>query len=301
MAKARIPFLRVVRNALLVIAGLAILAYGGAIAFLYTHQTQMLYMARAVAETPDIPGLPIRDVRIRTPDGETLQAWYEPPRPGKPVFLFLHGQGATLELGKWRYVRMHKEGVGYLALAYRGFSGSTGRPSEQGLFTDGVAAYDWLKAQGFRDSDIVIHGHSLGTGVATYVATQRPARALILEAPFTAAVDVARARYPYMPVDLLMRDRFESRKRIRDVHMPLLIAHGTADSVVPFSEGKALYDMANSPRTFVTLPGSEHNTLTRDGVYDAYWRFLGLAPVDLDPAMVIEKGPPHAEALWQSQ
>ena len=203
------------------------------------------------------------------------------------MILFLHGQGSTLELGKWRYIRMHKEGVGYLALAYRGFSGSTGTPTEQGLFTDGLAAYDWLKAKGFKDADIVIHGHSLGTGVATYVATQRPARALILEAPFTGAVDVAKERYPYMPVDLLMRDKFLNRARIRDVHMPLLIAHGTADTVVPFSEGRALFAMANAPKTFVTMPGSEHNTLTRDGVYAYYWKFLGLAPVDLAPELII--------------
>ncbi len=293
--------MKLLRRVLLALIVVAVTLYAGAMVYLYTQQTHLLYLAKAGAETPDIEGLPIQDVRISTPDGQTLQAWYEPPQPGKPVILFLHGQGAALELGKWRYIRMHKEGVGYLALAYRGFSGSTGSPTEKGLLTDGVAAYDWLKGQGFKDSDIVIHGHSLGTGVATYVATQRPARALILEAPFTAAVDVARGRYPYMPVDLLMRDTFKSRDRIRGVHMPLLIIHGTADTVVPYAEGKALYGLANAPKTFVTLPGSEHNTLTRDGAYDIYWKFLGLAPVDLDPALVIEKGPPRAEALWQSE
>ena len=289
MAKMQNRWRGVVARVVAVLLAGVLVVYGGAIVYLYTQQARLLYMNTPGAETPDIQGLAIRDVRIKTPDGETLEAWYEPPRPGMPVILFLHGQGAGLAMGKWRYIRMHKEGVGYLALAYRGFSGSTGTPSEKGLFTDGVAAYDWLKAQGFKDSDIVIHGHSLGSGVATYVATQRPARALILEAPFTAASDVARERYPYMPVDLLMHDRFESRKRIKDVHMPLLIAHGTADHVVPFSEGKALYDLANEPKTFVVMPGSDHNTLTRDGVYDHYWAFLGLAPVDVDPSLVITK------------
>ncbi len=289
------------RRLLIAVVTIAAIAYGGACGYLYVNQRHMLYLNPRGAETPDIQGLAIRDVRIATPDGETLEAWYEPPWPGKPVILFLHGQGSTLELGKWRYIRMHKEGAGYLAPAYRGFSGSTGTPTEKGLFSDGLAAYDWLKAQGFKDSDIVIHGHSLGTGVATYVATQRPARALILEAPFTAAVDVARERYPVMPVDLLMKDKFASRTRIRDVHIPLLIVHGTADSVVPYAEGKALYAMANAPKTFVTLPGSEHNTLTRDGVYDIYWKFLDLPPVDLDPALTIAKGPPLPEAQWQSQ
>jgi hypothetical protein len=277
--------LRLLRNIALGLIGFAVCLYLGAMAYLYVEQRHLLYLNKAGAEAPDIHGLAITDVRIPTPDGQTLEAWYEPPRPGKPVLLFLHGQAASLELGKWRYIRMHKAGVGFLALAYRGFSGSTGTPTEQGLFTDGVTAYDWLRAKGFAARDIVIHGHSLGTGVATYVASRRPARALILEAPFTAAADVAQGRYPYMPVMLLMQDHFASRDRIRDVHMPVLIVHGTADSVVPFAEGKRLYDLANAPKVFVAMPGSEHNTLVRDGLYDHVWPFLGLPADDLDPAL----------------
>ena len=277
-----------VRLVLLSLVTTVAVAYLGIIAYLYTNQQHMLYYNEHLVETPDIHGLPIQDLRLKTPDGETLQAWYEPPQPGKPVILYFHGQGGTLEMGKWRYIRMHKEGVGYLALAYRGFSQSTGKPTEKGLFMDGLTAYDWLRTQGFHDSDIVIHGHSLGTGIATYVASQRPARALILEAPFTAASDVGAERYPYIPVSLLMRDKFLSRERIRDVHMPLLIVHGDRDSVVPFAEGQRLFALANQPKTFVRVPGGEHNTLTRDGVYHDYWRFLGLPEVDLDPALVIK-------------
>ena len=275
----------------LILAGLVAtvaIAYLGIIVYLYTNQQHMLYYNEHTIETPDIRGLAIQDLRLKTPDGETLQAWYEPPQPGKPVILFFHGQGGTLEMGKWRYIRMHKEGVGYLALAYRGFSQSTGSPTEKGLFIDGLTAYDWLRTQGFHDSDIVIHGHSLGTGIATYVASQRPARALILEAPFTAASDVGAERYPYIPVSLLMRDKYLSRERIKDVHMPVLIAHGDRDSVVPFTEGQRLFALANEPKTFVRVSGGEHNTLVRDGVYHDYWRFLGLAEVDLDPSLVIK-------------
>lgn len=279
------------RLALIAVTATIAVAYLGVLGYLYVNQRQMLYEAKPGHETPDIRGLPVRDVAIPTPDDEILEAWYEPPRPGKPVILFLHGQSGTLELGKWRYIRMHKEGVGYLALAYRGFSGSTGRPTEQGLLIDGLSAYDWLKGQGFRDQDIVIHGHSLGTGVATYVATRRPARALILEAPFTAASDVASERYPFIPVSLLMHDRFESRARIKDVHMPLLVIHGTSDSVIPFADGKRLFGMANDPKTFVAMPNSEHNTLTRDGAYPHYWQFLGLKDEDLDPQLVISSPP----------
>ena len=282
---------RVWKRAFLAVAAAIAVAYLAILGYLYVNQRQMLFEACPGYEKPDIHGLAIRDVAIHTPDGETLQGWYEPPKPGKPVILYLHGQGSTLELGKWRYIRMHKEGVGYLALAYRGFSGSTGHPTEQGLFADGLAAYDWLKAQGFRDKDVVIHGHSLGTGVATYVATKRPARALILEAPFTAASDVGGERYPFIPVSLLMHDRFENRNRIQAVHMPVLIIHGTRDRTVPFAQGKRLFGMANDPKVFIAMPNSDHNTLTRDGAYTRYWAFLGLKDEDVDPSLVISSPP----------
>jgi len=280
---------RLLRLAGLGVAGACLAAWLLAVGYLYIEQRHLLFFPEPETEVLAIKGLALQDVRIHTPDGETLQALYEAPRPGRPVILFLHGQSGTLMMGKWRYIRMHKQGMGYLALAYRGYSGSTGTPSEKGLLIDGLAAYDWLKAKGFRDSDIVIHGHSLGTGVATYVATQRPARALILEAPFTAASDVGAERYPLIPVSFLMKDKFLNRERIRDVHMPVLIAHGDKDSVIPFQEGERLYALANQPKVFVRMHGSEHNTLTRDGVYPHYWKFLGLPETDVDPALVIRK------------
>jgi fermentation-respiration switch protein FrsA (DUF1100 family) len=279
------------RTIALGLIGAAILAYLGALAVIYADQRYLVYRNKAGAEAPGIPGLPITDVRIATPDGQRLEAWYEPPRPGRPVFLFLHGKGTNLAAGTSRYIRMHKEGVGYLALAYRGFSGSTGAPSEKGLLIDGLAAYDWLRAKGFADRDIVLHGHSLGTGVATYVATQRPARALILEAPFTSTTDVAQDRYPFVPAALLLRDRFANRSRIKDVHMPVLIVHGTADATIPFPEGQKLYGLANAPKVFVVMPGSGHNTLVCDGLYDHVWPFLGLAKVDADPAPALTPDP----------
>ena len=171
---------------------------------------------------------------------------------------------------------MYMEGVGFLAINYRGYGQSTGTPSEQGLFTDGLAAVRLVARAWDRGEDIVIHGHSLGSGVAVYVATQRPARALILESPFTAASDVAGEFYWFIPVSWLMSDRFLSRERIKDVHVPVLIAHGDRDSLVPYAEGVALFRLANAPKIFVHMHGSDHSTLPRDGVYTCYWKFLGL-------------------------
>jgi len=273
------PSLRLLRNlGIGVFAGLVVL-YLVLVAVLYIEQDALEYPGAhpgAPSDPATFASAGVTDVRIKTPDGETLDGWYAPPRFGHMVILYFHGNDGTIGDSRWRYVRLLAEGVGFLAIDYRGFGQSTGHVSERGLLTDGVAAYDWLRAKGFQPNDIVIHGHSLGTGVAIYLATQRPARALILEAPFTAAVDVAAHNWWFVPVSLLMNDQYLSRDRIRDVHMSVLIAHGDADRVIPFQEGVDLYKLANAPKTFVRMHGSDHSTLTRDGVYTCYWRFLGL-------------------------
>jgi uncharacterized protein len=276
--------LTMLRRLLIALAAVIVIPYAAVVGYLYIAQRDMLYTIQPEPNQP-IAGLNIQDVRIATPDGETLQAWFEPPQPGRPVILFFHGQGGTLTMGRYRYVRMHKQGVGYLAVAYRGYSHSTGKPTEAGLFIDGLTAYDWLRQRGYSAHDIVLHGHSLGSGIATYVASKREARALVLEAPFTAVSDVAQERYPFVPVSLLMQDQFRSRDYIREVDEPLLIVHGDRDSVVPYVQGQRLFALANAPKRFVTMPGSEHNTLVRDGLYPHVWRFLNLPPKDYDPAL----------------
>lgn len=212
-------------------------------------------------------------VTIKTTDGEQLAAWYVAPRNNQPVFLFFHGKGGSLEVKKWRWQRIIKKGAGILAFSYRGYPGSSGSPSETGLAQDAEAAYTWLTER-HPPNRIILHGLSLGTGVATTLATKVNALALVLEAPFTAVVDVAAERYPFLPVHWLQWDRFASRDRIAAVNMPVLIAHGTRDSVVPFHHGKQLYHLAKQPKQFIAMQGSDHSTLVRDGLYPHIWRFI---------------------------
>jgi uncharacterized protein len=250
--------------------------YAALVGYMYMNQRHLLYLNSAVAETPDIDGMSLEAVTLRTSDGETLQAWYLPPQPGKPVFLFFHGNASTLMMGRWRYAYMQAAGAGFLAPAYRGYGASTGAPTEDGLYKDGMAAYTWLIDKGYRPEDIVIHGHSLGSGVAVWLSTQVPSRALILEAPFTATVDVAAQSYPFIPVSWLMTDRFESRERIAAVKAPVLIAHGTRDRAIPFAHGERLYALAPEPKRFVRMEGSDHNTLVGDGLYTYVFEFTGV-------------------------
>lgn len=256
------------------IALAALLALGFAAATL--NQRAFIYYPHQEEVAPNYPG--VKAVRVETEDGETLVAWWRPPSaPGAPVFLFFDGNAGRPEIQEGRWRRIVEGGAGFLAVYYRGYSGSSGRPSEQGLYADARAGYDWLIAHGYTSRDIVIHGISLGSGVATHLAAERPARALILEAPFTSVDDVARDRYGFLAA-LVIRDRFPSRDRIAAAHMPVLIAHGDADSVIPFAQGQRLFALANEPKEFVRMPGSDHATLVRDGVYEHVWPFLAVHP-----------------------
>ncbi|MBL8549303.1 MAG: alpha/beta hydrolase [Hyphomonadaceae bacterium] len=248
--------------------GLLVLVF----AVLTACQRAMIYYPNKVVVAPRTPG--VEAVRIATPDGETLVAWHARARAGQPTFLFFDGNGGAPEGNELRWREIVAHGAGFLAVYYRGYSGSTGKPTEAGLHTDARAGYDWLVQEGVPPSDIVIHGLSLGSGVATKLASERPARALVLEAPYTAAVDVARLRYPWLPVGMLMQDQFRSRDWIGAVDMPVLIVHGDRDSVIPFAQGQRLYELAKEPKRFVRIEGGEHNTLVEQGLYAHVWNFL---------------------------
>lgn len=221
---------------------------------------------------------PIEEMRIGTPDGETLIAWVIAPAAGCPTFLLFHGNGDHLKYGTWQYMQIHQSGAGMLALAWRGYSGSTGRPSQDGLYTDAQAAYDALIAEGTDPRSIVVHGFSLGSGPATKLASENEVGALILEAPYYSALRLAEENAPFLPVSWIFRHKFRSDQFIRSVDEPTLIAHGSADSVIPAEHSAELAELSPNGVTRIVFEGSEHNTLVRDGLYeDAIWPFL--API----------------------
>jgi len=262
---------RALLRAALALVGAYLLAVVAACAV----QRSLLYFPDTRALSPDPAGPPIEVVRLRTSDGQTLVAWYLPPAQGRPVILHFGGNGDSLAGQSERWREIADAGAGFLAPAYRGYSGSSGRPTEAGLHRDAEAAYAWLAAR-YAPNDVVIMGHSLGTGVAVRLAADHSARALVLESPFTSAVDVGAAELPWLPVRLLMWDRYQSRDWIGEVHMPLLIVHGDRDDVIPFRFGRELFDLANQPKTFVRIAGGGHNDLPQYGLYKLVWRFLGV-------------------------
>lgn len=252
----------------------AVVALVGGAVTLSACQGSFIYHPDAAVVAPDLDGVSVE--HVRTADGETLVAWYAPPPSGAPVFLFFDGNGGRPQIWDGRWRRIREGGAGFLAVYYRGYSGSTGHPSEAGLHEDARAGYDWLIVHGYSAKDIIIDGFSLGSGVAVRLASERPARALVLEAPFTGVDDVAHVRAG--PLGALITDRFASRDYIAQVHMPVLIVHGDHDSLVPFAQGERLFALANQPKEFVRMPGSDHATLVRDGMYPHVFDFLARHP-----------------------
>lgn len=261
------------RRVLIALGLVAVLAYAGIVGLIYAVQRSLLFPADRARATPTEAGLPdFEEVALVTADGERLPAWYRPPAPGRAVLLYFHGNGGSLRRLAPRARLLAGDGTGLLLATYRGYSGATGAPSEEGLHRDAEAAHAWL-ARAVPAGRIVLYGESLGSGVAVRLASERPVGGLVLDAPFTSIADVARTLYWFLPVDRLLRDRFDSSSRIAGVKAPLLVLHGDADRVVPFALGERLFADAPGPKRFVRIAGGGHGGNLEGGLAEVR-RFL---------------------------
>ena len=199
------------------------------------------------------------DVSLTASDGVKLHGWWIAAPDAKLATLHLHGNGGNITHRGLSARTIVAAGSSVLLLDYRGYGKSEGKPSERGLYRDAEAAYDYLVSQGYGPDQIVIHGESLGTAVATYLATKRKCAGVILEAPFTSARAVAGRVLPV--IGPLLMWGFNSMGRIKDVQVPILIIHGDADEVIAYEFGQQLYAAANQPKSFWTIPGATHNDL----------------------------------------
>ncbi|WP_210191850.1 alpha/beta hydrolase [Rhodomicrobium sp. R_RK_3] len=216
----------------------------------------------------------VAEMELHTPDGQTLVAWYAMPEPGQPTLFYLHGNAGALLHRVGRVQLYRSQGYGVFLLAYRGFSGSTGTPSETKIVEDALMAFDKLSSFTPADSKIVIYGESLGTGVAIQVAAKRQPAGVVLESPFSSAVDVGAHLYPYLPVYWLLKDRFESITYIGEVKAPLLVLHGERDRIVPPSLARKLFAAAPGPKKAYFIDEATHYTLYEHGAFDKVRSFL---------------------------
>jgi fermentation-respiration switch protein FrsA (DUF1100 family) len=253
------------------IAGIYVIAAGS----LFVFQRRLIYLPDTEREAPSEAGLSgVREVVLQTPDGVRLIAWYAPAAPGKPTLLYFHGNAGGLSDRADRIKRFAGAGYGVFMPSYRGYSGSTGTPSELAINADARLAYEHLRKLGVAERAIVLYGESLGSGVAVRLASEQPVGAVILDAPYTSLPDVGKLFYPVMPVQTFMVDRFDSKKHISAVRAPILILHGTNDQVVPFTLGKALFEAAPQPKEMVVLQGAGHSDIYAFGAFSRLDEFL---------------------------
>jgi fermentation-respiration switch protein FrsA (DUF1100 family) len=254
---------------------LAFVVYAVFALTMYKLQRRLVYRTDSRRVPPHRIGLSgVSEVTLQVPEGESLIAWHGVAEPGKPTMLYFHGQAGNLARRSERVRRYRSAGLGILIMAYRGFSGSSGQPSETANVADALFAYDWLSSQGVAAKDIVIYGESLGTGVAVQVASARPASGLVLDSPFTTLSDLAAARHPFLPVRPFMLDRYETVRHVPGISAPTLVLQGEKDPIVPLAMACQVFDALSAPKRLITYAEGRHLDHGRYGSFDAVLRFL---------------------------
>ena len=234
-----------------------------ALAALWAGQRRMMYFPFANVPSPASVGLTrAMPVAFTTDDGLTLHGWFVPaaaPATGHTV-LVLNGNAGNRSFRAPLAEALARHGIASLLMDYRGYGENAGSPSEEGLALDARAARAYLAGRPELDAArIVYFGESLGTGVAVQLAREHRPFALILRSPFTSMVDVGQYHYPFLPVRWMLRDRFESLDRIRDVTCPVLVIAGDRDAVIPAALSQRLYAEARSPKRLIMIEGADHN------------------------------------------
>lgn len=236
---------------------------------MYFNQRRLTYFPDSRRVAPAELGLSgVSEITLPAPDGETLVAWYAKAKPGEPTLLYFHGNAGSLATRAERVRKYVERGRGILMLAYRGFGGSTGEPSEQANIADAKMSYDYLIKIGLLPEDIILYGESLGSGVAVQTAAARPAGGLILDAPYTSLADVAAERYPWVPVRWLMSDPYRSDRYLSKLKLPILVVHGDQDNTVPVAMGRKVYVLAGGPKELAIIKGAGHSDHYLFGSFD---------------------------------
>jgi fermentation-respiration switch protein FrsA (DUF1100 family) len=247
---------------------------GGLIVLFFAQRAFVFPIPQTVRTSPEAAGFPEAEEHIlTTADGEEVIVWHVPAKPGHAVVIYFPGNGDFLagSVSRWRGVT--SDGTGLVALSYRGYAGSSGRPSEQGLLWDAAAAYAFTAARYGADR-IVAWGFSLGSGVAVALAAEQPIGKLILDAPYTSITDLAGSLFPIVPVRWLIRDQFRSDQRIARVTVPVLIMHGARDPTVSIAFGERLFALAREPKQFVRFPEGGHDDLDYYGAIETARHFI---------------------------
>ena len=252
-----------------------ILIYLIIVAYMYLNQRKLLYLPSENNYLDDQIDFNFREVFIDVEKNLKLKAWLiENDFKNKKTLVFFHGNAGNLSNRTYKLNQLSKLDLNIIILAWRGFSGNEGEPSEQNLYNDAKKTIDWLNSRGVKNKNIILYGESLGTGIAVELGQINEFGGIILESPFTSMTNAAKNIYPWLPVKYLLKDKYDSEKKIKNIKIPILIMHGKKDNIVPFKMGKKLYDLANNPKFFYFTESDDHMMTFDENLVSAIKNFL---------------------------
>jgi len=224
----------------------------------YLERTSVFYPERILSTTPQDLGLPYEDVFIQTQDHVTVHGWLIKAPSAQSTLIFFHGNAGNIGDRLGKIDLFHKIGLNVLIIDYRGYGKSEGKPTEQGIYDDATAAYDYLVSRSdMKGQNIISYGASLGGAVAIDLAIHRKVSCLIVDSTFSSAADMAKRIFPFIP-SFLIQTKMNSVAKIKSIHVPKLFIHSIEDQTVPFELGKRLYDAAPGDKKFIEIIG-DHN------------------------------------------
>lgn len=235
--------------------------YGCALVLLFVLQPHLTFFPRReIVATPHELGLDYEEVSFRTEDDAEISAWFVPAENPRGVILFCHGNAGNIS-DRLAYVDLfHRLHFSVFIFDYRGYGNSRGKTTEEGVYLDARGAWELLvEKKGIAPKEIVIFGESLGGAVAAWLAREKTPGALVISSSFTSFADVASVHYPWLPVRLLARFRFNTLDCVSQVKCPVLVVHSRDDEIAPYSQGRRLYDAAPEPKRFIEIRGDHNN------------------------------------------
>ena len=241
----------------------------------YFGNRLFIYFPDPTRYTPAEAGLAgVEEIELKTSEGETLIAWHAKAKPGQPTILYFHGNAGNAAGRADKIETMRSGGAGVFYLNNPGYGGSTGRPSERANVAGAMMVYEHVRSLGVPANDIIVYGESLGSGQAVQLASQAQVRAVVLEAPLTSTVDVGKRTYFFLPLGLLLSDKYRNLDHVAKVKAPVLVLHGEQDGVIPAAMGERVYAAANEPKKLELIPGGAHSDLFDHGAWEKVRAFL---------------------------
>ncbi|WP_255398820.1 alpha/beta hydrolase [Nitrosovibrio sp. Nv6] len=232
-------------------------------AVIFFVQPRLVYYpeyGRSITQTPDDLGLAYETVELATDDGEILHGWFVPAPDAAGTVLFFHGNAGNISHRMGYLLMFYRLGYNTFIIDYRGYGQSSGAPSESGTYKDAQSAWQYLtEKKDIAPSNVVLFGESLGAAVAAWLAAREKPALLVLASAFTSVPDMGAKLYPFLPIRLLSRFEYNTLEYLRSVNCPVFIAHSPQDEIVPFEQGRALYEAAPDPKQFLELQGGHNN------------------------------------------